>query len=314
MIKVENLTKRYGDKLALDHVSFEIRKGEVLGFLGRNGAGKSTTMNIVTGYISASEGRVLLDGYDILDDPRMVKRQIGYLPEQPPLYMDMTVESYLRFVCAIKEVNPRQVKAHLADILELAKITDVRGRLIKNLSKGYRQRVGIAQALAGDPAVIILDEPTIGLDPQQIIEIRALIKRLGQNHTLVLSSHILSEVADVCERVVVIDRGKIIAADTLENLSKGSGPTSRTAIRAAGPEQEVARALLGIEGVLKVAPLGTREADTYDFIIESGKERDIRRPLFAAMARINAPLLMIKPMDATLEDVFVRLTGGDGEA
>ena len=308
MIKIENLSKRYGKKLAVEHVSFEIRKGEVLGFLGRNGAGKSTTMNIVTGYISASEGRVLLDGHDILDEPRVVKRHIGYLPEQPPLYMDMTVDEYLRFVCAIKEVNARAVKAHLSDILELVKIADVRKRLIKNLSKGYRQRVGIAQALVGNPDIIILDEPTIGLDPMQIIEIRSLIKRLGQDHTLVLSSHVLHEVADVCERVVIIHHGKIVAEDTLVNLSSGMGEVSRTAVRVAGPEREVQEALLAIEGMRAVETLGAREAGTCDFIVESSRAADIRREMFAAMARMDAPLLMIKPMDVTLEDVFLRLT------
>lgn len=314
MIKIENLAKRYGSKRAVDHISFEINRGEILGFLGRNGAGKTTTMNIITGYISASEGRVLLDGHDVLDEPRAVKRHIGYLPEQPPLYMDMTVNEYLRFVCAIKEVNARAVKAHLDEITELVKIADVRGRLIKNLSKGYKQRIGIAQALVGNPDVIILDEPTIGLDPMQIIEIRSLIKRLGQDHTLVLSSHILHEVADVCERVVIINRGKIVAEDKLENLTAGIGESTRMAVRVAGPESEVEQALRGLEGIRLVEPMGAKEEGAFDFLIEAERTRDVRRDIFAALTEMNAPLLMLRPMDLTLEDIFLKLTNESEEA
>ncbi len=219
MIEIQNVSKRYGNKYAVKNATFTIQKGEILGFLGRNGAGKSTTMNIVTGYISASEGKVLVDGHDILEEPREVKRRIGYLPEIPPLYMDMTVEEYLRFVCAIKDVSMKNVRGHLNDICELVSIQDMRKRLIKNLSKGYKQRVGMAQALVGNPEVVIMDEPTVGLDPKQIIEIRKLIKQLGEDHTVVLSSHILHEVADVCERVVIINKGEIVAQDTLEHLT-----------------------------------------------------------------------------------------------
>jgi len=308
MIKIENLSKRYGSKLAVDQISFEINRGEILGFLGRNGAGKTTTMNIITGYISSSEGRVLLDGHDILDEPRAVKRHIGYLPEQPPLYMDMTVDEYLRFVCAIKEVSARAAKAHLDEITELVKIADVRKRLIKNLSKGYKQRIGIAQALVGNPDVIILDEPTIGLDPMQIIEIRTLIKRLGQDHTLVLSSHILHEVADVCERVVIINRGKIVAEDRLANLTAGIGEAYRMAVRVAGPVGEVKQALRGLDGVRLVESLGAKEDGSFDFIVESDRAHDVRREMFALLSEMNAPLLMLRPMDLTLEDIFLKLT------
>ncbi|MCL1854707.1 MAG: ABC transporter ATP-binding protein [Clostridia bacterium] len=314
MIKIENVTKRYGSKLAIDHISFEINKGEVLGFLGRNGAGKTTTMNIVTGYLSPSEGTVLLDGHDIVDDPRYVKRRIGYLPEQPPLYLEMTVDEYLRFVCEIKEVNGKAIGGHLADICGLVKIDDVRGRLIRNLSKGYKQRVGIAQALVGDPDVIILDEPTIGLDPTQIMEIRLLIKRLGHDHTLVLSSHILHEVADVCERVVIIDNGSIVAIDSLANLTAGEGETSRMIIRVAGEEAQVSRALSELEGVLRIEPQGILEPGSADFMIETRSRVDIRRTLFAALAEMNAPLLMLRPADTTLEEIFLKLTSGREEA
>ena len=314
MIKIENLSKHYGNHLAIDHISFEINKGEILGFLGRNGAGKTTTMNIITGYISSSDGRVLLDGHDILNEPRFVKRHIGYLPEQPPLYMDMTVDEYLRFVCSIKDVSTRAVKTHLDDITELVKIADMRSRLIKNLSKGYKQRVGIAQALVGNPDVIILDEPTIGLDPTQIIEIRMLIKRLGKDHTLVLSSHILHEVADICERVIIISRGKIAAEDRLENLTMDISDTLRMTVRIAGPEKEVERILRSIEGIRQVESLGIKEAGSFDFFIESDRAADVRRKMFSALSETGAPLLMLQMMDITLEDIFLKYTAEREEA
>jgi len=313
MIEIQNVSKRYGDKYAVKDATFTIKKGEILGFLGRNGAGKSTTMNIVTGYISATSGRVLLNGHDILEEPREVKRCIGYLPEQPPLYMDMTVDEYLRFVCDIKDVKPSLVRGHLDDITELVRITDVRKRLIKNLSKGYKQRVGMAQALVGNPEVVIMDEPTVGLDPRQIIEIRKLIKDLGEDHTVVLSSHILHEVADVCERVVIINQGTIVAQDTLENLTKNVSDTSRFRLRVAGPEREVHKIIHGISGTRTVDEMGTKEPGTYDFLVESDRHSDIRRPLFMALAKAGYPILMLRPMDIELEDIFLQLTSERGE-
>ncbi len=313
MIEIQNVSKRYGNKLAVNDVSFTIKKGEILGFLGRNGAGKSTTMNIVTGYISASSGRVLLDGHDILEEPREVKRRIGYLPEMPPLYMDMTVDEYLKFVCAIKDVKPSYVKSHLDDITELIRITDVRKRLIKNLSKGYKQRVGMAQALIGNPEVVIMDEPTVGLDPKQIIEIRKLIKQLGEDHTIVLSSHILHEVADVCERVVIINQGKIVAQDTLDNLTKNISDTSRFRLRIAGPERDVYKAIRDIPGTRSVDEMGCKEPDSYDFLVEADRGADIRRPLFNQMSKMGCPILMLRPMDIELEDIFLQLTTDKGE-
>ncbi|MBQ8954520.1 MAG: ATP-binding cassette domain-containing protein [Clostridia bacterium] len=313
MIEIQNVSKRYGNKLAVDDVSFTIKKGEILGFLGRNGAGKSTTMNIVTGYISASAGHVLLDGYDILENPREFKRRIGYLPELPPLYMDMTVDEYLKFVCAIKDVKKSYVKSHLDDITELIRITDVRGRLIKNLSKGYKQRVGMAQALVGNPEVVIMDEPTVGLDPKQIIEIRKLIKQLGEDHTIVLSSHILHEVADVCERVVIINQGKIVAQDSLDNLTKNISDSSRFRLRIAGPEREVYKIIREIPGTRSVDEMGTKEADSYDFLVEADRNADIRRPLFNQMSKLGYPILMLRPMDIELEDIFLQLTNDKGE-
>ena len=313
MIEIQNVSKKYGNKWAVKDASFTIKKGEILGFLGRNGAGKSTTMNIVTGYLSATSGRVLIDGHDILEEPREAKRHIGYLPEIPPLYMDMTVDEYLRFVCAIKDVKKSYVKTHLDDITELIRITDVRSRLIKNLSKGYKQRVGMAQALIGNPEVVIMDEPTVGLDPKQIIEIRKLIKQLGEDHTIVLSSHILHEVADVCERVVIINQGKIVAQDTLDNLTKNISDTSRFRLRIAGPERDVYKAIRDIPGTRSVDEMGCKEPDSYDFLVEADRGADIRRPLFNQMAKMGCPILMLRPMDIELEDIFLQLTTDKGE-
>ena len=314
MIELKHVTKRYGAKCAVNDISFTINKGEVLGFLGRNGAGKSTTMNMITGYISASEGQILIDGMDILEQPREAKRRIGYLPELPPLYMDMTVEEYLKFVCEIKEVRRKSQKAHLDDLYNLVKITDVRHRLIRNLSKGYKQRVGLAQALVGNPEVVILDEPTVGLDPKQIIEIRRLIRDLGEDHTVVLSSHILPEVADVCERLVIINNGQIVAQDTLENLTHGIGETYRMTLRVKGPEKEVRQIIRDIDGTRYCECIGTKEPDTFDFLVESDRKTDIRPALFTRMAKQDMPIMMMKPMDMTLEDIFLQLTQDSDQA
>lgn len=308
MIEIQNVSKRYGSKFAVQDVTFTIKKGEILGFLGRNGAGKTTTMNIVTGYISASSGRVLLDGHDILEEPREVKRRIGYLPEFPPLYLDMTVDEYLRFVAAIKEVKPSQVNNHLNDICELVRITDVRKRLIKNLSKGYKQRVGMGQALVGNPEVIIMDEPTVGLDPMQIIEIRKLIKDLGSDHTVVLSSHILHEISDVCERVVIINQGKIVAQDTLENLTRNISDTRRLRIRVEGNGREIYKLIRQVQGVRQVEDMGAKEPGTADFLVVAGRDSDVRRPLFQLLSNKGMPMLMMRPMDIELEDIFLQLT------
>ncbi len=313
MIEIQHLTKRYGDKIAVNDASFTIRKGEILGFLGRNGAGKTTTMNMITGYISASGGTVKLDGYDILDDPREVRRRIGYLPEIPPLYVDMTVNEYLRFVCAIKDVKRSKRAAHLDDITELIGLGAVRGRLIRNLSKGYRQRVGMAQALVGNPEVVILDEPTVGLDPGQILEVRRLIRQLGEDHTIVLSSHILPEVADVCDRLVIIHEGRIVAEDTLEHLTRSEDEARRIRLRIAGPEEAVAEVLRAMEGVRRVDSLGSHEQDSFDFMLHADGTRDLRPAVFRRMAEMGYPILIQRPMDLELEEVFLRLTGGGGE-
>lgn len=313
MIKVENITKRYGDNLAVDNVSFEVKKGEVVGFLGRNGAGKTTTMNIITGYISSSEGSASIDGHDILAEPLEVKKRIGYLPELPPLYMDMVVDEYLNFCCDIKKISKDKRKGHLSDVCDLVGISHMRKRLCKNLSKGYKQRVGLAQALIGNPEVLILDEPTVGLDPRQIIEIRNLIKDLGKKHTVILSSHILHEVADVCERVIIIDKGKIVAKDTLQNLANSVNEISRMSVRIADSNKSIRKTIHDIVGVSYVEELGSREPNSMDYIIECEKNCDIRRTLFNTMSKIGKPILMLKPMDVTLEDIFLQLTTEETE-
>ena len=312
MIEVRNLTKRYGSNVALDDISFSVEEGTVLGFLGPNGAGKSTTMNIITGYLSASDGSVTVDGLDTLDHPNEVKRKIGYLPEQPPLYQDMTVKEYLNFMYELKKVTLPK-KKHLDEICSLVKIENVYGRLIANLSKGYRQRVGIAQALLGNPPVLILDEPTVGLDPKQIIEIRNLVQNLGRSHTVILSSHILPEVQAVCERVVVINNGRLVADGTPDNLSQEMTGNHKLIVRMAGREQEIRSGLLGLSRVKEVASLGSKEPGACDFSVEAEPGVDLRRDLFALASRGGWPILALKNNDLTLEDVFLRLTGGGYE-
>lgn len=313
MIQVENLTKRYGQHLAVDSINFTVETGEILGFLGPNGAGKTTTMNILTGYISATEGQALINGVDILEQPEQAKKMIGYLPEFPPLYGDMTVNEYLNFVSDIKKLTGTDRKKSMEKIMDLVKIGDVRGRMIKNLSKGYKQRVGLAQSLIGNPEVLILDEPTVGLDPKQIIEIRNLIKDLGKDHTIILSSHILPEVSAVCERVIIINKGRIVASDTPDNLSKGLGDSSRLNLRIAGQEKPVLKAIQEVHGINHLESLGIREAGTVDIIVEADPNVDIRRPLFHAMARASYPILMMKSMDMTLEDIFLQVTTQEKE-
>ena len=308
MIEIQNVTKRFGQHLAVDNLNFTVNEGEILGFLGPNGAGKSTTMNIITGYISATEGTVTVDGYDILDNPEEVKKRIGYMPEFPPLYLDMTVREYLNFVFEIKKVDLKNRKQEMDRILELVRITDVRDRLIKNLSKGYKQRVGLAQALVGNPPVLILDEPTVGLDPKQIIEIRNLIKQLGRKHTIILSSHILPEVSAVCQRVVIINKGRIVASDTPENLSKRLGESSKLTLRIAASERQAVKVLKDVAGIKYVEAQGVREPDTVDVWIEAEKDIDVRRPVFNALSRAGYPILQMKSMDLTLEDIFLQVT------
>ncbi|NMA94666.1 MAG: ATP-binding cassette domain-containing protein [Clostridiales bacterium] len=313
MIQVDNLTKLYGEHVAVDKASFTVNKGEILGFLGPNGAGKSTVMNIITGYISATEGSVTVAGYDILDNPQEAKQSIGYLPEFPPLYGDMTVMEYLGFVSDIKKIAKKEKKQNIQSVLELVRIADVKDRLVKNLSKGYRQRVGLAQAILGGPDILILDEPTVGLDPKQIIEMRSLIKSLGKEHTVILSSHILPEVSAVCDRVIIIDKGKIVASDTPDRLSKRIGDSSRLSLRVAGAERQVVKLLSDIPGIKEVGSQGSLEADTVDIIVEAEKDIDIRRPVFNGLSKAGYAILSMTSMDPTLEDIFLYVTTEEEE-
>lgn len=309
MIKVSNLTKSYGNKLALDNVSFTVKKGEVLGFLGPNGAGKSTTMNIITGYISYTSGSVTVDGVDILENPIEAKRKIGYLPEMPPLYLDMTVTEYLAFVYDLKKVKKDKAE-HIQSIIDLVRIDNVKGRRIGNLSKGYKQRVGLAGALIGDPEVLILDEPTVGLDPKQIIEIRNVIKDLGRERTVILSSHILSEISAVCERVIIISNGKIAAEDTPENLSKSSGVKRLMTIRVSGKEQKISDVLSSLEHVAAIRTLGAFDEESFDFEIEVDTEinPEFNKKLFFAFAEAGMPIIMQRESEVSLEDIFLQVT------
>ena len=308
MINVTGLSKRYGTHLAVNNVSFNIEKGEVIGFLGPNGAGKSTIMNILTGYLSLTQGKVEIDGFDILENPEDAKSRIGYLPEIPPLYVDMKVREYLNFIYDLKKVKfPK--KPHIDEVLKLVKIDHVQNRLIKNLSKGYRQRVGFAQALIGNPDVLILDEPTVGLDPKQIIEIRNLISRLGKNHTIILSSHILSEIQAVCKRVIIINKGEIIADDTAENLSDKLSSDRSLVARIIAGEQDMLDALSTVQGVKSVMSLGRKEDGSFDFLIEPKEGADIRAAVFERVVSRGKTLLSLTSNKLSLEQVFLRLTG-----
>lgn len=309
MIEIENLTKKYGDHVAVDHLSFRIDRGMIYGFLGPNGAGKSTTMNIMTGYIAATEGTVKINGYDILKEPEKAKKSIGYLPEIPPVYPDMTVYEYLKFVAELKKVPKEERKEQIEDIMEQTRVYDVKDRLIKNLSKGYKQRVGLAQAIIGYPEVIILDEPTVGLDPKQIIEIRELIKELARKHTVILSSHILSEVSAVCDHIMIISKGKLVASDTPEGLMAMMKGGRQLMLSVKGRKES-------LEAVLKECPQIT------DYRFEEAKEEgcifttlsiegeeDIREKLFYRLCEEKMPIMELVPAERTLEDVFLELTG-----
>ncbi|WP_411680909.1 ABC transporter ATP-binding protein [Clostridium thailandense] len=313
MIKIDSITKRYGKHTAIKNINLEIKKGEILGLLGPNGAGKSTTMNIITGYISATDGSVLVDGFDIFKNPIQAKKRIGYLPEIPPLYTDMTVEEYLNFVSRLKKVNKNGRKEHIDTILESIKLTDVRKRLIKNLSKGYKQRVGLAQAIVGDPEILILDEPTVGLDPKQIIEIRDLISKLGKEHTIILSSHILSEISAICDRVVIINKGSIVAEGTPDELSHKLSYGTKISLRIKSSLNEAEEIIKGVSNINSVSNEGVKEPDTIDLIVEGKNDCDIREDLFYAFSRANIPLLMIKPLNLTLEEIFLEVTNESKE-
>ena len=307
MIEIKNLTKCYGPKKAVDNISFTVEKGEIVGFLGPNGAGKSTTMNVITGYISLNGGSVSVNGFDIEKNPKECKKQIGYLPEHPPLYMDMTVLEYLEFVYELKGVKENKRK-HIDSVLNLVKIENVKNRVIKNLSKGYKQRVGIAQALIGNPPILILDEPTVGLDPNQIIEIRNVIRELGKDRTVILSSHILAEISTICEKIIIINEGKLMAVGTKDELSNTLSKQNKLDIRVVGDKKEIEFVLKGVEGVKEVELVSQREKDSFDFSVIPETDVDIRKEVFYALSKNNMPIIMEKSSLLTLEEVFIELT------
>lgn len=308
MIEVRNLVKKYGNHLAVDHLDFTIEAGRIYGFLGPNGAGKSTTMNIMTGYLGATEGKVLIDGHDILKEPEEAKRHIGYLPEQPPLYMDMTVREYLKFAAELKKIPRAEREDAITEVEKMVRIKDVENRLIKNLSKGYRQRVGLAQAVLGFPEIIILDEPSVGLDPKQIIEIRELIRRLAKRHTVILSSHILAEVREVCDYILIISKGKLVASDTPENLEKMLGDTDTIEIEAKAPQALTKETLKTIPGIEQASVKASGEEGVAAAVIKEKKGEDVRESIFRAFAEKNIPLLTLQTRHVSLEDVFMELT------
>ena len=308
MIEVRNLVKKYGNHVAVDHLNFTVEKGKIYGFLGPNGAGKSTTMNMITGYIASTEGDILIDGHNILEEPEEAKKRIGYLPEIPPLYQDMTVREYLEFAAELKSIPKEKKKSNIEEVMSTTKIEDVKNRLIKNLSKGYKQRVGLAQALLGYPEIMILDEPTVGLDPKQIIEIRDLIKGLGRKHTVILSSHILSEVSAVCDHVLIIDKGRLVASDSPENLSKLMAGDNSLELTIKGREEDIRKAFDMVENIQEVIYHDSLVKGACDVTVKVSGEQDIRENIFFALAEMKCPILKMQSGNMSLEEVFLKLT------
>lgn len=315
MIEVKNLTKKFGPHTAVDNISFVVNDGEIVGFLGPNGAGKTTTMNMMTGFISSTEGTVRINGFDILEEPVKAKKELGYLPDVPPVYGDMTVEEYLYFVCDLKKVKKADRDFMIKDIVSTTRLNDVYKRLIKNLSKGYRQRVGVAQALVGNPDVIILDEPTSGLDPKQIMEMRDLIKRLGKKHTVILSSHILGEVSEICDRIIIINKGRIVASDTTEELLSMAGNSAQLVTIKGDPYRAVEK-LREWSAITSVTIESDNGDTTHNIKVYGNEGADIREIIFVTMAEEKIPVLMLKPLTSGLEEVFLKVIKGniDNEA
>lgn len=308
VIEIKNLVKKYGDNIAVNNLSLNIEKGKVYGFLGPNGAGKSTTMNIITGYIGATSGTVLIEGHDIFKEPEEAKKHFGYLPEIPPLYQDMTVKEYLVFVAELKKIVKQKRKEAVAEAIQMARISQVQDKLIKNLSKGYKQRVGIAQAVMGMPEVIILDEPTVGLDPKQIIEIRDLIRNLGKNHTVILSSHILTEISEVCEYIYIISQGKLAAAGTEEELIQELSGDKQMILEVKGNKSEVESVLLENSKIKNIEIEPGDEASVVHVVITTDRDCDIREEIFYLMAQNKMPILSMNENTKNLEDIFIELT------
>ena len=313
MIEVRDLVKQYGNRLAVDHLSFTVPDGQIFGFLGPNGAGKSTTMNLMTGYLGPTSGEILVDGFSVTKEPEKAKRCIGYVPELPPLYMDMTVDEYLRFAAQLKKVPKSEREAQVDRVAEMTGVDQVLGRLIRNLSKGYRQRVGLAQALLGFPKVLILDEPTVGLDPKQILEMRTLIRQLAQEHTVILSSHILSEVQEVCDHLLIIHHGKKVASGEPAELERSlsGNPALEVVVRGEGELVQSQLALL--PGITALTQHDCLEADCCAFRLESAAGEDLREAVFQTCARQGFPLLELRRDTLTLEDIFLKLTSDDVE-
>ncbi len=312
MIQVKNISKSYGKNIGIANISFEAYKNEILGLVGRNGAGKTTTLNIITGYISSDEGSVEIDGYDICDNSNEAKAKLGYLPEKPPIYMDMTVNEYMGFCAGLKGIDSDLKDKHIDEICALTGINEVRKRLCRNLSKGYKQRLGLAQALVGNPEILILDEPIIGLDPGQIIEIRNLIKQLGKKHTIIVSSHILSEIDKVCDRVIIIDNGRIIREDTIEGLL-GTTAENKMIIRIKGADKNFSAELVNIEGVISADAIRRSEHASFDFAVIYKEKNETAEKIFDYIVKSKKKILMMKPVTSTLEDVFVKMIKNEGE-
>lgn len=310
MIEVKNVTKKYGKAVAVDDISFEIKEGEIVGLLGPNGAGKSTTMNMLTGFIEQTEGEIIVDGYNMLKKPKKAKREIGYMPEGVPLYMDLTVKEFVTYMAEIKKVNKKERKEKVEKIIEQTGLKDVEKKLVKNLSRGYKQRVSMAGALVGEPKILILDEPTVGLDPKQITEIRNLIKDLGKTHTIILSSHILSEVSQICNKVIIINKGKIVAVDTPENLENKVSNNNMIYVTVEDKDNKIESVKEKVQGIEKIELIKNNEDETKEYVIETAKDTDIRKEIFAELAKDNITIFEMKKADSTLEDAFMKLIEG----
>ena len=310
MIEVKNITKRYGKAVAVENISFTIEDGEIVGLLGPNGAGKSTTMNILTGFLEQTEGEVIIDGFDTLKKPKKAKKEIGYMPEGVPLYTDLTVKEFVTYMAEIKQVEKKSRKEKVEKIIKQTGLKDVEKKLIKNLSRGYKQRVSMAGALVGEPKILILDEPTVGLDPKQITEIRNLIKELGKTHTVILSSHILSEVSQICNKVVIINKGKIVAVDTPENLENKVNNNNCIYVMVEDTENKVEEIKDKIKGVKKIELVEENKDGTKQYLIEAEKDIDIRKTIFSEFAKENITIFEMKKADTTLEDAFMKLIEG----
>ena len=310
MIEVKNVTKKYGKAVAVDDISFEIKEGEIVGLLGPNGAGKSTTMNMLTGFIEQTEGEIIVDGYNMLKKPKKAKKEIGYMPEGVPLYMDLTVKEFVTYMAEIKKVNKKERKEKVEKIIEQTGLKDVEKKLVKNLSRGYKQRVSMAGALVGEPKRLILDEPTVGLDPKQITEIRNLIKDLGKTHTIILSSHILSEVSQICNKVIIINKGKIVAVDTPENLENKVSNNNMIYVTVEDKDNKIESVKEKVQGIEKIELIKNNEDETKEYVIETAKDTDIRKEIFAELAKDNITIFEMKKADSTLEDAFMKLIEG----